>query len=334
MTSSLLPRRALRAAQLVAALSVTALVVAACGSDRQAPNPTQTVTHTAGQSGSATSSSPSAKPSKTKPPKPAKPVHVSLKFGDGQTLGVGMPIIAFLSRPITDATGFAKATKVTVDGRVVHGGWYFERKYGDPGHPIEADYRLQHYWPAHSRIHLDLPVKGVSAGKNLAFQDDLTLDFATGDARVVTVDAATHKLSVTDDGRPWGTFPVSLGADATRTRRGIKVIMEKYPTTCMHDTNGTYYECGIKLDQRLTYDGEYLHSAPWNIYNITHGIDSSNGCTNLLPADAKRLYDFLDVGDPIQYPNANGSLMQIGDGYGDWNVSWPQWLLGGLYRTS
>jgi predicted RND superfamily exporter protein len=33
-----------------------------------------------------------------------------------------------------------------------------ERKYGDPGHPIEADYRLQHYWPAHSRIHLDLPV--------------------------------------------------------------------------------------------------------------------------------------------------------------------------------
>ena len=59
-----------------------------------------------------------AKSTQTKPAKPAKPVHVSLKFGDGQTLGVGMPIIAFLSRPITDATGFAKATKVTVDGRV------------------------------------------------------------------------------------------------------------------------------------------------------------------------------------------------------------------------
>jgi lipoprotein-anchoring transpeptidase ErfK/SrfK len=320
--------------QLAAVLAAAALVVSACGSDKVAPNTTQTVVHTAGQSGSATSSSPSAKPTHTKPPKPKKPVHVSLKFGDGQTLGVGMPIIAFLSRPITDATGFAKATKVTVDGRVVHGGWYFERKYGDPGHPIEADYRLQHYWPAHARIHLDLPVKGVSAGKGLAFSDDLTLDFATGDARIVTVDAATHKLSVTDDGKPWGTFPVSLGADATRTRRGIKVIMEKYPTTCMHDTAGSYYECGIKLDQRLTYDGEYLHSAPWNVYNIEHGVDSSNGCTNLLPADAQKLYDFLDVGDPVQYPNANGALMQIGDGYGDWNVSWPQWQLGGLYRTS
>jgi hypothetical protein len=65
-----------------------------------------------------------------------------------------------------------------------------------------------------------------------------------------------------------------------------------------------------------------------------HGIDSSNGCTNLLPADAKKLYDFLDVGDPVRYPNANGQLMQIGDGYGDWNISWPQWRLGGLYRTT
>ena len=215
-------------------------------------------------------------------------MHVSLKFGDGQTLGVGMPIIAFLSRPITDARGFAKATKVTVNGRVVHGAWYFERKYGDPGHPIEADYRLQSLLAgAFAHPSGSCRSRVSSAGKGLAFQDNLTLDFATGDARIVTVDAATHKLTVTDDGKPWGTFPVSLGADATRTRRGIKVIMEKYPTTCMHDTNGTYYECGIKLDQRLTYDGEYLHAAPWNVYNITHGIDSSNGCTNLLPADAQ-----------------------------------------------
>jgi hypothetical protein len=26
--------------------------------------------------------------------------------------------------------------------------------------------------------------------------------------------------------------------------------------------------------------------------------------------------------------------MQMGDGYGDWNVSWPQWQTGGLYSTS
>ena len=291
--------------------------------------------HSATQSASATAS-------KSKHVKPAKPVHVSLKFGDGQTLGVGIPIIAFLSRPITDARGFADATKVTVNGRPVHGAWYFERKYGDPGNPIEADYRLQGFWPAHSRIHLGLPVKGVSAGKGLAFDDNLTLDFATGDARIATVDAATHKLTVTDDGKLWGTFPVSLGADATRTRRGTKVIMEKYPTTCMHDTNGTYYECGIKWDQRLTYTGEYLHAAPWNCTghpgctgpanNIGHA-DSSNGCTNLWPQVAKRLYHFLRIGDVIEYPNASGPPMTLGKGYGDWNLSWSQWQTGGLVST-
>ncbi|MGH8860557.1 MAG: L,D-transpeptidase, partial [Jatrophihabitantaceae bacterium] len=111
-----------------------------------------------------------------------------------------------------------------------------------------------------------------------------------------------------------------------------KVIMEKGRSICMSGPG--YHECGVKYTQRLTYDGEYLHSAPWNLANIAHGVDSSNGCTNLRPADAAKLYGFLDVGDVVQYPNANGRLMQIGDGYGDWNVPWPQWRLGGLYRTS
>jgi lipoprotein-anchoring transpeptidase ErfK/SrfK len=333
VTSLLSARRSRRAAQLLGGLAVLALALTACGSDKAGPTSTTVVTKTAG--GSTPSTSPvssSAKPSPSKSAKPAKPVHVSLKFGDGQTLGVGIPIIAYLSRPITDARGFAAATRVTVNGRAVHGAWYFERKYGDPGHPIEADYRLSRYWPGHSRIHLALPVKGVSAGAGLAFADSLTLDFATGVSRIVTVNDATHKLTVMADGKLWGTFPVSLGAEATRTRRGTKVIMEKGASICMSGPG--YDECGIKFTQRLTYDGEYLHAAPWNTYNIAHGIDSSNGCTNLYLADAKKLYGFLDVGDPVQYPNANGPLMQIGDGYGDWNVSWPQWRIGGLYRTT
>jgi hypothetical protein len=36
----------------------------------------------------------------------------------------------------------------------------------------------------------------------------------------------------------------------------------------------------------------------------------------------------------VKYPNANGQLMALGDGYGDWNVPWPQWQTGGLYPVS
>jgi lipoprotein-anchoring transpeptidase ErfK/SrfK len=178
----------------------------------------------------------------------------------------------------------------------------------------------------------------VSAGKGLAFDGKLTsLDFQTGASHVVLVNNATHKLTVVVDGKSSGTYPVSLGASTTPTARGTKVIMEKLTSVCMsgNPPNGpAYHECGVKWDQRLTYGGEYLHAAPWNVHNITHGVNSSNGCTNLLPNDAKKLYNLLQVGDVVKYPNADGPAMTMGDGYGDWNVPWPQWQGGGALSTS
>lgn len=260
------------------------------------------------------------------------PVHVSLQMSDGTQVGVGMPIIAYLSHSIKDAKAFNAATKVTINGQPATGSWFFEYKSGLPGKPIEADWRTEQYWPGHAQIHMDLPVKGLSGGTGYVFDDSLTLDFATGPANIVTVDAFTHKLTVVSDKVPWGTFPVSLGASDTRTSHGVKVIMEKGASICMSGPG--YHECGIKYTQRLTYGGEYLHAAPWNVHNIMAGRDSSNGCTNLLTADAKKLYDFLEIGDVVNFPNANGKHMELGDGYGDWNVPWGQWLTGGLFPTS
>jgi lipoprotein-anchoring transpeptidase ErfK/SrfK len=242
-----------------------------------------------------------------------------------------MPIIAYLSRPIKNAKAFSDATKVTVNGARVRGAWYFEYKSGLPGKPIEADYRLPTYWPGHAQIHMSLPVKGKSAGAGLAFDNSLTLDFSTGPANLLTVDDAAHTVTVQSDGKPWGTFRTSLGAPETPTKRGVKVIMEKGASICMHGPG--YNECGVKWTQRLTYDGEYLHAAPWNVSHIESGIDSSNGCTNLLTSDAEKLYNFLEIGDVVDYPNADGPRMTLGAGYGDWNLSWGQWQTGGLYST-
>ena len=121
------------------------------------------------------------------------------------------------------------------------------------------------------------------------------------------------------DGRLWATYPVSLGASDTPTASGTKVIMEKGASSACSGPG--YDECGIKYTQRLTYGGEYLHAAPWNaVQHRDTGVDSSNGCTNLLPADARSCYRLPRVGDVVQYPNANGPPMSLGAGYGDWNV--------------
>jgi lipoprotein-anchoring transpeptidase ErfK/SrfK len=332
--------------RLLACVAAFAAVALGCGACSSAPpgtgsastSTTATPRTSVSTPASATSAT-SAKPTASTPrplPGSGAPVHVSVNLSDGNQVGVGLPIIATFPVKITDARGFEAVTKVTVNGAPASGAWFFE--FSDPasGHVMEAHYRLQTYWPAHARIHLDLPLDGLSAGPGLVFDDSLTLDFTTGAAHILTVDNATHRLTVRTDGTVWGTFPVSLGGPKSPTLRGVKVVMEKVPTVCMidHEPDGTpYHRCGVQFDERLTYGGEYLHAAPWNVYNITHGINSSNGCTNLLPADAQKLYLFLGVGDVVQYPNADGPPMQLGLGFGDWNVPWSQWLTGGAVHT-
>lgn len=322
------PRRIWGTVVLIAG---AATVLAACtstGGNSPATGTTVTVTAPNGSTSVITSTPRTS----AKPTPAAKAVHVKLLNYDGQQTGVGMPIIAFFSRTIGNAAPLQQATKVTVNGTAVQAAWYFETSSYYKGYPIEGHLRTHNYWPAHSTIHADLPIKGVSAGHGMAFDDSLTLSFSTGAANISTVDDASHTITVVSDGKTWGRYPVSLGAADTPTARGTKVIMEKGASICMSGPG--YSECGVKWTQRLTYGGEYLHSAPWNIGNINSGVDSSNGCTNMLPADAQKLYGFLGVGDVVLYPNANGPRMQLGAGYGDWNVPWSQWLTGGLVSTT
>jgi lipoprotein-anchoring transpeptidase ErfK/SrfK len=254
----------------------------------------------------------------------AAPVDMRMAPADGATYGVGMPVVAYFSHTFSSAKPLAAATAVTVRGKPVQAAWYFETST-EPGYPIEGHLRMPDYWPAHADVHVAVAANTLTAAT--------TVDFKTGARTIAVVEDAKHKMILTRDGKQIGVYPVSLGASTTPTERGVKVIMEKRPSVCMHDVAGTYYECGIKLAQQLTSSGEYLHAAPWNVQNIRAGIDTSNGCTNLLPADASTLYKTLEVGDVVSYPDAKGPEMKVAGGYGDWNVPWAVWLKGGLIPT-
>jgi hypothetical protein len=121
-------------------------------------------------------------------------VHIkTLEAGNGEQYGVGMPVIAFFSRKITSAKALQDATKVTVNGRQISGGWYFEySSYYKSSYPIEGHLRPEHYWPAHSKVHVDIRAQGPPAGKGLTFNDSLALDFFIG----------AKNIGVVDDTRP------------------------------------------------------------------------------------------------------------------------------------
>jgi lipoprotein-anchoring transpeptidase ErfK/SrfK len=249
---------------------------------------------------------------------------------DGATYGVGMPLVVYFNKRVTSATAFVHAAMVTVNGRNAGGAWYFQAS-ARSGEVIEAHYRPQNFWPGHASISVNLPMQGLSAGAGLTYDDSLTLSYSTGPANILTVNGATHELTVMTDGKLYGTFPVSLGATKSPTLLGTKVISEKDRNERMI---GSGYNEVVPWSMRLTASGEYLHAAAWNVANIGNR-NTSNGCTNLLPADAEKLWNYLEVGDPVTYTNTGGSTVTPSwDGYGDWNISWSTWQTGGLLPTN
>ncbi|MFG1610793.1 L,D-transpeptidase [Actinoplanes sp. NPDC049265] len=311
---------------LSAATAAVLLLPTACGDDKAGGTWEGGGAPASGPAPAASApAGPSASPTPT-----GKPVHIRLLQGDGSTWGVGMPIIAYLSAKVTDAHAFAAAGQVTVDGQPAGGAWYFQRSAIYKGYPLEAHYRTEKYWPAHAKIHLDLAAKGQPAGKGLVFDNSLTLDMNTGAANITKVDGKTKRMTTTSDGKQVFQFPVSLGKASTPTFGGTKVVMEKDKVQRM---TGPGYDLKVPWSVRITNSGEFLHSASWNGGNIGQR-STSHGCTNLNTNDAKKFFDFAQVGDVTVYTGTGGPTMPSWDGYGDWNVAWPTWQGGGALKTT
>lgn len=255
-------------------------------------------------------------------------MHASLFEGDGRVYGVGMPIIMRFDRPVLDPTEIERTIQVTSEPPSDQGAWYWFTK-------TEAHYRPPTYWPGHATITLTAPLKGVSAGPRLTVDNNLSLTMHTGAAHVATINATTLKMTVTSDGVPVRTIPVSLGKPGHRTYAGVKVISAKSnPERMISDppTGPGSYNVLVPWSVRVTNSGEFVHAAPWN--PLVGQSDQSHGCTNLNTSDAKWFYNFTGVGDVVTTTRGPGMpSMRSWDGWGDWNLSWATWTGGRAQPT-
>ena len=94
------------------------------------------------------------------------------------------------------------------------------------------------------------------------------------------------------------TFPLATGkAGSKATDVGTYYVDVKYDTQTMRGAD--YVSPNVKWISYFN-GSEGFHGAPWNTYNIIHGIPSSHGCVNMFIDDAKWIYDFAPIGTKVE----------------------------------
>lgn len=255
---------------------------------------------------------------------------LSVVRGGGDVVGVGTPIIVKFDQQVDERAAVEEAMNVASDPQV-NGAWFWANSQ-------EAHFRPEKYWPANSRIRVNLDLNGVQAGPNLWGGRAYEYDIEVGDERIARVDAAAKQFSLIHNGETVATWPTSLGAEDFETRNGIYVVQSKTDeyrmTSCnagiaCDESDPEYYDVDTKFAVRLTNSGTFVHSAPWS--EAAQGEENvSHGCLNLTEQRAKTYFQQARYGDVVEVVGSGrqpNDLVQRGDpGMVDWNRSWAEVL--------
>ncbi|MET8676471.1 Ig-like domain-containing protein [Streptomyces sp. NPDC004647] len=244
---------------------------------------------------------------------------------DSGTYGVGQPVTAELSHPVTDREDRAtveRALKVDSKPRV-DGGWHWVNDK-------TLHFRPRDYWPAKAQVEVRSTLDGIKIG-GLYGGSAKPVKMQIGDRLEAVTDAAAHQMTVYRNGEVIRTIPVTTGKPGYDTRNGVKTILGKESFVRMTSASigsADFYDLGVYWATRVTWSGEYVHAAPWSV-GSQGAANVSHGCTGMSTENAKWFFDTVRVGDIVKVVNSGGADMTPFDnGFGDWNVDWAKWRKG------
>jgi lipoprotein-anchoring transpeptidase ErfK/SrfK len=256
--------------------------------------------------------------------KPAKLVRISSFLGDGQMVGVGMPLIVKFGRAIPSKS------RATVERRMIVTATPAQTGTWSWISPTEVHYRTKTFWKAGSKVSYTVRLQGVPMGDGWYGRSDLSVDLKIGRSFVMTVSGKTKKMTVRQNGKVINTIPVSLGKPSTPSSSGTMVVIEKKLHT-VFDTMAELgpqegYRTNIDFAQRITWSGQFIHAAPWS-EGVQGKVNVSHGCVNVSEKMGAWLFSRTMMGDPITVSGTEAKL-QNGNGWTDWNMSWDQFKKG------
>ena len=246
-----------------------------------------------------------------------------LPSGNGE-VGVGMPVVVQFAGLVDEdkQDDIERLVSVTTSPQVDGAwGWLDAR---------QLIWRPAEYWAPGTQVSVAADIAGVEIRPGIWTIRNASTTFRVGSTMISTVDVKAHTMTVRRGGKVIRTIPVTTGKKGFETRRGTKVIISRESsrqmdaeTTGLSKSDPEYYNVEVKYAMRLTWSGEFIHSAPWSVGS--QGRDNvSHGCTGMSPANAKWLFDQSKMGDLVTYVGASRGLEPY-NGYTMWNMPLTEW---------
>ncbi|MQA98204.1 MAG: L,D-transpeptidase family protein, partial [Streptosporangiales bacterium] len=250
----------------------------------------------------------------------------------GEKVGVGMPIVLFLSHEVSDKYKPAVERALQVKAsKPQPGSWYWATDK-------EVQFRTKEYWKPDTEVTFTAHLAGVYVGKDRYGDENRVAEFTVGDEHIAKVDAKKHRMKVYTNGELDRTVPVSLGKPGHDTTSGVHIALEKNPhmvmdsaTTGCGDGCPGSYRTPTDWNVRITYSGEFVHSAPWST-GSQGSANVSHGCVNASPSNAKWFYDRTNRGDVVEVTGTTRDL-DWGNGWTPWIKSWKEWQEGSSLKN-
>lgn len=257
--------------------------------------------------------------------KPGRTTGAGLYVADGDTVGVGMPVVVEFTRAVADKAAVQRRLFVVSDPPA-EGAWHwFNNK--------RVHFRPKEYWKPGTKAAVRIAIGGMSLGGGYYGSRDRAASFTVGPKMVMEVDNRTKHMTVTKDGVVQRRIPVSLGKPSSPSSSGHMVVMDKrYSTIFDSSSYGVPadspdgYRLKVNYALRITWSGQFIHAAPWSVgdqgrRNVSHG------CVNVSMAHGRWLFENTRKGDPVIVRGTSDKLDK-GNGWTDWNMTWEEYKAG------
>ncbi|CAM3568993.1 Ig-like domain-containing protein [Smaragdicoccus niigatensis] len=249
-----------------------------------------------------------------------------LNVGGDETVGIAQTIGIQFDENIPDRHAVENAITVETTPHVDGAFFWLSNR--------EVRWRPQDFWAPGTKVKVSVDVFGKDLGGGLFGQEDISDEFNIGDSVILVADDNTKQVTVSRNGEVIMSMPTSMGKDSTPTPNGTYILAEHLPSVIMDSS--TYgvpvnspegYRETIQWATRMSYNGIYLHSAPWSL-SAQGNTNTSHGCLNLSPDNAMWVYNNTRRGDVVIVQNTVGGTLSGYDGLGDWNIPWSMWQKG------